>query len=297
MRSIDPSTLSIPARHQYILGSVGPRPIALASTIDDNGIPNLSPFSFFNFFSSNPPVGIISPARRGRDNTTKDSFENVKSVREVVINIVTYNMVHQTNLSSTEYDPSVDEFKKAGFTPLEAEKVRPFRVKESPVQFECQVRDVIELGDQGAAGNLILCEAIRFHIDEDLLDENGQIDQTRIDLVGRMGGDWYCRAHGDALFPVQKPKGSGIGLDAIPPEIRESEVLTGNDLGRLGGVESLPDETEVNEFKLNELSDTFLELQDEPEKLKNTLHQMAKRALEAENDLHQAWCILLSYNG
>lgn len=298
MRSIDPKELDIPTRHQYVLGAIGPRPIAFASTVDADGNPNLSPFSFFNFFSSNPPVGVFSPARRGRDNTTKDTYENVKEVPEVVINVVNHKIVQQMNLASCEYPQGVNEFEKAGLSALPSETIRPFRVAESPVQFECVVQDVIELGDQGAAGNLIIVRAERFHIDEAYLDEKGMIDQERIDLVGRMGGPWYCRATGDALFSLPKPdpNAPGIGVDAMPRSVRESKVLSGNDLGMLGIESELPDESEVNDHKLTRLSEIFMEYEDRPEELEEILHRKAKEVLNESGDARTAWKILLSYN-
>lgn len=229
-----------------VQGVVAPRPIALASTVDAAGQVNLSPFSFFNVFSSNPPVLIFSPARRVRDNTTKHTLENVLEVPEVVINIVNYNMVEQVSLASTEYARGVDEFVKSGLTPVAASLVRPPLVAESPAAFECRVKDVIALGDQGGAGNLIICEIVACHFQEYLFDAQGKIDPYRADLVARMGGDWYCRANGDALFEVEKPLvKKGIGVDVIPAHIRNSEVLSGNDLGRLGNVEVLPTADEI----------------------------------------------------
>jgi flavin reductase (DIM6/NTAB) family NADH-FMN oxidoreductase RutF len=298
MPSIDPNELDIPTRHQYVLGAVGPRPIAFASTIDEEGAPNLSPFSFFNFFSSNPPIGVFSPARRGRDNTVKDSFENAKEVPEVVINVVTHSIVHQMNLASCEYEKGVNEFEKAGLTALASEEVRPFRVKESPVQFECKVEDIIETGKEGAAGNLIIVRAVRFHVDEEVMDEQGRIDQEKIDLVGRMGGAYYCRASGDALFTMPKPdpKAPGIGVDRMPRSVRESDVLTGNDLGELGMVSELPDENEVNDHKLTRLGDLFVEYEDRPEELERTLHEKARQVLKESGDARTAWKILLAFN-
>ena len=205
MIKIDPKNTAIPAVHQTLLGAIGPRPIAFASTVDADGNPNLSPFSFFNVFGVNPTTLIFSPSRKGRDNTTKHTYENLKEVPEVVINVVNYNMVQQTSLSSTEYPKGVNEFVKAGFTPIPSEMVIPARVKESPVQFECKVREIIETGDQGGAGNLVICEILLIHIDKSVLDDNGNIDPHKIDLVGRMGGDYYCRASGDAVFIVAKP--------------------------------------------------------------------------------------------
>lgn len=248
MRSIDPYSIPNPQVHQYLLGAIAPRPIAFASTIDKAGNPNLSPYSFFNAFGVNPTTLIFSPSRRGRDNTTKHTFENLKEVPEVVINAVTYNMVEQASLSSTEYPKGVNEFIKAGFTAIPAETVRPFRVKESPVQFECKVRDIVETGTGGGAANLIICEVNMIHIDESVLDENDKIDQHKIDLVGRMGGNYYCRSS-QALFEVEKPlQKLGIGIDQLPEKIRYSELLSGNDLGKLGNIENLPSSEDVKQF-------------------------------------------------
>jgi len=293
---VNPKDISVGKLHGYLLGAVGPRPIAFASTIDEAGNPNLSPFSFFNVFSANPPILIFSPARRGRDNTTKHTFENVKVVKEVVINVVTYDIVEQMSLSSTEYAQGVNEFEKAGLTAIASDTIKPFRVKESPVQFECVVNEVVELGAEGGAGNLVICEVKMIHINDDVLDANGAIDQQKIDLVARMGGNWYCRAHGEALFEVAKPLTTlGIGVDAIPSEIRNSEILTGNNLGQLGNVETLPNETDVNEFKLTELADIFIEFENDAAHLEVALHQKAKAYL-ASNQVVEAWKTLLSFN-
>ncbi len=292
----DPKELPVPKVHQYLLGAIGPRPIAFASTIDADGNPNLAPFSFFNVFSANPPIMIFSPARSGRTNETKDTYKNVKVVPEVVINVVNHDIVHQMSLSSSPYPHGVSEFVKAGFTPLPSETIRPMRVAESPVQFECKVNEVIELGDQGAAGNLIICEVTRIHINEEVLDENGLIDQRKIDLVARMGGNWYCRADQHSMFEITKPITTcGIGFDQLPEDIRNSAVLTGNNLGQLAGIEELPNETDVNEYKLLELSDLFLKLEDEPAKLEMALHERAQLLLNEER-LEEAWMTLLSFN-
>jgi flavin reductase (DIM6/NTAB) family NADH-FMN oxidoreductase RutF len=296
MLSIDPKEISVPQLHGFLLSAVAPRPIAFASTIDKEGNPNLSPFSFFNVFSANPPVAIFSPARRGRDNTTKHTYENVKEHPECVINIVNHAMVEQMSLSSTEYPEGVNEFEKAGFTMLASEEVKPYRVAESPVQLECKVLEIKELGQNGGAGNLVICEVVRLHIQEHYLDENGKLDTQKLDLVGRMGANWYVRAQGDALFEIQKPLTTlGIGVDQIPADIRNSGILTGNNLGQLGNVESLPDETEVNEYKLLELSDLFQEYEDNAIKLEIELHKKAKDLL-AENRVEEAWKTLLSFN-
>lgn len=296
MRRLDPSSLSIPELHSYLVGAVGPRPVAFASTIDAEGRPNLSPFSFFNVFGANPPLMIFSPARRGRDNTTKHSYHNVKAVPEVVINVVTYAMVHQASLASTEYAAGVNEFEKAGFTPLPSEKVRPFRVKESPVQFECIVKQVIETGTGGGAGNLVICEVVMIHVNEEVLDAKGKIDQRKIDLVGRMGGHFYVRAHGEALFELAQPSTQiGVGVDSLPPEARNSHILTGSDLGQLGAALTVPDETAVNEYKLTELSDTFIAHKDQPSELLAALHRSAHDLL-AQGRVEEAWKTLLAYN-
>lgn len=296
MLSIDPKELQIAQLHGYLLGAIGPRPIAFASTIDKEGNPNLAPFSFFNVFSANPPILIFSPARSGRTNTNKDTFNNVKEVGEVVINIVNHQIVHQMSLASSPYRSDVDEFEKTGLTKLPSDTIRPFRVAESPVQFECVVNEIKELGDQGGAGNLIICEVKKIHISEEVLDKDGKIDQLKIDLVARMGGNWYCRADKNSMFEIEKPITTcGIGYDAIPNDIKASTILSKNDLGQLGGIEELPNETDVNEYKLLELSDLFVSLEDEQAELENELHRIAKNLLK-ENRLEEAWKTLLSFN-
>jgi flavin reductase (DIM6/NTAB) family NADH-FMN oxidoreductase RutF len=294
--TFDPSSLPIPKVHQYLLGAIGPRPIAFASTIDANGVPNLAPFSFFNVFSANPPIIVFSPARSGRTGELKDTYYNVKSVPEVVINIVNYDIVHQVSLASSPYAPEINEFEKAGLTPIASETVRPFRVAESPVQFECKVNDVIELGEGGAAGNMIICEVTRIHIRPDLLDENDQIDQLKIDLVARMGGNWYCRADQNSMFEITKPITTcGVGFDQLPEDFLKSTVLTANNLGQLAGITEIPDETDVNEYKLLELSDIFISLEDQPTELELALHRHAQELL-AKEQLKEAWMTLLSFN-
>ena len=257
MVSLDPKELSVPILHQYLLGSIGPRPIAFASTVDKEGNRNLAPFSFFNVFSANPPILIFSPARSGRMNTTKDTHNNVKEVAEVVINVVTYDMVHQMSLASSPFEAGVDEFEKAGFTPVASDTIRPFRVKESPVQLECKVLEVKELGENGGAGNLVICEVLKIHISESVLDQKGMIDQEKIDLVSRMGGNWYCRANGESLFEVDKPLTAiGIGVDALPAKIKMCKELTGNDLGILGNLQSIPNDEEMT-HELTNLSENL----------------------------------------
>ncbi|MBI6117148.1 flavin reductase family protein [Salegentibacter maritimus] len=289
MLTIDPKEVSTGKLHRYLLGAIGPRPIAFASTIDAQGRPNLSPFSFFNVFGSNPPTLIFSPARRGRDNTVKHTYNNVKDIDEVVINIVNYDIVQQMSLSSTEYAEGVNEFEKAGFSMLKSELVRPFRVAESPVQFECKVKQVIETGQEGGAGNLVICEVLKMHINEHILDEDGFIDQHKIDLVARMGGNWYTRAN-PGMFEVPKPLSSlGIGVDAIPAEIRESKILTGNDLGKLGNVEALPQRKQINSFiaENKDLADLVKTSN------KEDIHTQAQLFLE-KNNVDAAWKLLLA---
>lgn len=262
MKQIDPKSISHTDLHKILLGGVAPRPIAFASTVDADGNPNLSPFSFYNAFGVNPSTLIFSPSRRGRDNTTKHTLENLKVVPEVVLNAVTYSMVQQMSLSSTEYPEGVNEFEKAGFTPLESMMIKPFRVKESPLQFECKVREIIETGGKAGSANLVVCEVLYVHVDESILDENGIIDQTKMDIVGRMGGNYYIRATEDSLFEVPKPLTTlGIGVDSLPQSARLSDILTGNDLGQLGNLEKMPSIEEVEEFISNSgISDLKMEI-------------------------------------
>lgn len=296
MKRADPAEIPVQELHGYLTGAIGPRPIALASTIDAQGRPNLSPFSFFNAFGANPGVLIFSPARRGRDNTTKHSYHNVKAVPEVVINVVTYAMVQQVSVASGEFPEGINEFSKSGFTPLASEKVRPFRVQESPVQFECRVKQVIETGTGGGAANLIVCEVLLVHVDPSILGPDGKIDQRRIDLVGRMGGSFYCRAHGDALFELPQPNQHyGVGVDALPVAVRNSPVLTGNELGMLASISRVPDETSVNEYKLTALADLFIAMADDSAGLERTLHERASQLLR-DGHQEEAWKTLLAYN-
>ncbi len=278
MLRLIPGEIPHPKLHQYLLGSIAPRPIAFASTVDAEGHPNLSPFSFFNVFGVNPTTLIFSPSRRGRDGSTKNTLENLKVVPEVVINVVTYDMVNQASLASTEYPAGVDEFLKAGFTKIPSETIRPFRVKESPVQMECRVRDIIETGSGGGAANLIICDIQVIHISEEILGDDGMVDQHKIRLVGRLGKDFYVKAFGEALFEVEKPlQKMGIGIDALPEKIRTSRILTGNDLGQLGNVENLPGDEELKAFRDNpdikELIETSCDLLSD-------LHHLAKNYLE-----------------
>ena len=289
MLKIDPSCTPIPRLHGYLLGAIAPRPIAFASTIDKEGNSNLSPFSFFNAFSVNPPICVFSPARRAKDNTTKHTYENTKEVDEVVINVVNYDIVQQMSLSSTDFPKGVNEFEKTGLTPLPSEKVKPFRVAESPVQMECKVKQIIELGAEGGAGNLIVCEIVLIHVNEEILDQNEMIDPYKIDLVSRMGGNWYCRANGDSLFEVEKPiRGIGIGVDNIPAEIRSSKVLTGNNLGQLGNTKELPLKAEIEAL----ITDGFFKQFDQ-DNLAMEIHRYAKGLLDS-GDVKNAWKSLMT---
>jgi flavin reductase (DIM6/NTAB) family NADH-FMN oxidoreductase RutF len=295
MLTIDPKEVKTSVLHQYLLHAVAPRPIAFASTVDKDGNPNLSPFSFFNVFSANPPVLIFSPARSGRTGATKNTFDNVKEVPEVVINVVNFALVQQASLSSTEYPKGVNEFLKAGLTPVSSAKIRPFRVKESPVQMECIVKNIVELGQNGGAGNLVICEVVMMHIDESVLNEDkSMIDQQKIDLVSRMGGDLYCRASGDALFKVAKPLLTiGIGVDNIPEAIRYSKVLTGNHLGLLGNTEHLPSKEEIDAYRNSgAILEAYQDYGKDPEKFSEHLHHIAARLLD-EGKVEEAWKVLL----
>lgn len=275
-------------------GAVAPRPICFASTVNKEGNINLSPFSFFNIFSSNPPIVIFSPARRGRDNTTKHTLENVLEVPEVCINMVNYDMVQQTSLSSTEYPKGVNEFIKAGLTAIPSTTIKPPRVKESPVQLECVVNQVVELGNQGGAGNLVICEVKLVHVNTEVINAVGKIDQEKIDLVARMGGDWYARANGNAIFEVPKPLTTlGMGVDALPESIRNSNILTGNDLGMLGNTEVLPDKDSIEVYiRMHKDLQKLLSTKSENE-LEQALHQMAHQLL-LNKEVESAWKVLLS---
>lgn len=287
MITIDPSHVTTKELHGKLLGAVGPRPIAFASTINADGHANLAPFSFFNVFSANPPILIFSPARRVRDTTTKHTLENVKVSKEVVINIVNYSIVQQMSLASTEYPEGVDEFVKSGLSKIPSEKVNPYRVKESPVQLECNVNDIIALGEEGGAGNLIICEVVLIHINQDILDSAGNIDQFKIDQVARLGGNWYSRAN-KGLFEVPKPLSTlGIGVDALPDSIRNSKILSGNDLGKLGNIEMIPSDTEISEF-VNKNPDIMDKIQGANS---IEIHKFAQSYLD-KNEIRTAWNIL-----
>ena len=289
MISIEPKELSPAKLQAYLQTAVAPRPIAFASTIDKNGKPNLSPFSFFNVFSSNPPILVFSPARRVRNNTIKHTLINCEATKQVVINVVNYDIVQQASLSSTEYADGVNEFLKSGLTMLPSDIVKPYRVAESPVQFECKVNEIIALGNDGGAGNLIICEVLKIHIKEEILDEHGMIDQYKIDLVSRLGGNWYSRSN-QGLFEVEKPLTTlGVGVDAIPDFIKQSAVFDGNDLGKLGNVEALPTEEEITIFVKENFAVKGVLSSDDKKKI----HLKAKEYLN-NNEVLSAWKVLLA---
>lgn len=291
---IDPGEVPVQKMFSYLVGAVAPRPIAFASTIDKHGKPNLSPFSFFNVFGANPPILVFSPSRRGRDNTVKNTYENVKEVPEVVISMVTYSMVQQVNLASNEFPKGINEFEKAGFHTLPSELVKPFRIKESPVNFECKVIQVIETGDGPSAGNLVVCEVLRMHIDDKVLDSNGLIDYKKLDLVARMGGDYYCRASGNALFKIEKPGSTpAIGIDNLPENVRNSKVLSGNDLGILGSFSTLPSNEELSSILfVPEIRKILDDHQFEAPKREILLHEYAKKLIR-EGKTREALCLLM----
>lgn len=292
--TIDPNKISTAELQQLLLTAVAPRPIALASTVDKNGNVNLSPFSFFNVFSANPPILIFSPARRIKDNTAKHTYENVKGIKEVVINIVNFPMVEQMSLSSTEYAKGVNEFIKSGFTPIASDKITPPRVAEAPVSFECIVENVIELGAEGGAGNLIISRVVNIHIRNEYKGNDGKLDTEKLDLVARMGGNWYCRASKDSLFEIPKPIYSkGIGVDALPMHAIRSKVLTGNDLGRLGNMAEKPSLESIEKCKKIPEVNEALQTSDSEEK-HTKLHHLAKMHLDyadVEKALTVLFCI------
>jgi flavin reductase (DIM6/NTAB) family NADH-FMN oxidoreductase RutF len=289
---IDLKELTTAEKQFYLQHVIAPRPICFASTIDKAGQVNLSPFSFFNLFSSNPPIVIFSPARRVRDNTTKHTLQNVLEVPEVVINIVTYDMVQQTSLASCEFPKDVNEFIKAGFTAIPATVVKPPMVKESKVQLECKVIEVKPLGTEGGAGNLVICEVLVMHIDDSLLDENRKPDQRKINHVARLGGDWYCVVNEQNLFRVEKPNTQlGIGINALPVSVRNSAILSGNNLGQLANVQEIP--VVDPSFDDAHLKQIFQYYSINPDEMEKELHGYAKKLLEEEK-VREAWQVLLA---
>jgi flavin reductase (DIM6/NTAB) family NADH-FMN oxidoreductase RutF len=285
---IDPKTIPVSKLQGYLQSTVSPRPIAFVSSVDHEGKVNLSPFSFFNMFSMNPPILVFSPSRRVRDNTTKHTLQNVLEVPEVVINIVSHRMVQQTSLASVEFPKGVNEFYKAGFTEVPSERVKPPRVGESPASFECKVNQVIPLGNEGGAGNLVICEVLLAHFNDEIFDESGKVDPGKVDAVARMGRDYYCRAHGENIFTVPKPTDKvSIGVDRIPSDIRNSTILTGNDLGILGSALTLPDAETIELFKSSREGISILK------QSTGSIHLLAQKKLK-EGKMEEAWKILLA---
>ncbi len=290
-KTINPADLTPNEFYKFMIGTIGPRPIAFASTIDAQGNVNLSPFSFFNVFGYNPPTLVFAPSIN-RHGHKKHTLLNVEEVGEVVINVVNYTMVEQMSLASAEFERGINEFTKAGFTAVASDKVRPPRVAESPAAYECVVKQIVATGDQPGAGHLVVCEVVMAHLHESIFDEKGGVDPHRIDLIGRLGGDWYARAHGDALFAVSRPK-TGIGVDQIPASIRNSAILTGNDLGKLGSADALPSSAEVDAwYASGVLNDLFDEAQNGCQYLPDLLHLKAKQLL-SQNNVREAWLTLL----
>jgi flavin reductase (DIM6/NTAB) family NADH-FMN oxidoreductase RutF len=282
-KTFSAADLSTRELYKYLTAAVAPRPIAFASTIGADGLVNLSPFSYFNVFGANPPTLIFAPTLRGRDGTPKDTLKNLREVPEVTINIVNYPMVEQMSLTSAEFPREVNEFDKGGFTEVPATGIRPPRVGESPLSFECTVEQIIETGQEGGAGNLVICRVVTMHIDSEYLDKEGQLDPRKLDLVARMGGNWYCRASGEALFEIPKPnRHTGIGVDALPASVRNSKVLTGNELGRLGNQGVLPDPEEVEKYRRESpLLESFREqFSYSPGVIQDEIHRKAKEMLE-----------------
>jgi len=289
---LDLKDLKTIEKQYYLQSVVAPRPVCFASTIDRAGNVNLSPFSFFNLFSTNPPIVVFSPSRRARNNTTKHTLENVLEVPEVVVNIVTYDMVQQVSLASCEYPKEVNEFIKAGFTEEPATIVKPPMVKESKVKLECKVNEVKPLGNEGGSGNLVICEVLRMHIDDSFLDENKKIDQRKIHHIARLGGDWYCKVDETNLFHVQKPNTElGIGIDVLPQSIRNSKILSGNNLGQLANVHEMP--VIEPSFDDTHLKNIIQYYSVNPDDMEKELHTYAKKLLE-ENKVKEAWQVLLA---
>ena len=295
MRVINPTEVPTRDLHQFLIGSVGPRPIAFASTINEDGSPNLAPYSFFNAFSSNPPILVFSSNRRVSDNTTKDTLHNIRQNGEVVINVVNYSIVRQMAVTSVEFDSSVSEFDKSGLTPIASDLIKPYRVKESPVQMECRVKEIVTLGEDGGAGHLIICDVLRMHIEEEIIDDNGRINPHKIDLVGRMGRSYYTRASGNAIFTLYQPvQKLTVGFDNLPANVRRSKILTGNDLGRLAGLENLPSAQEIKELKRDPEVMNFMREYQNSQDFLHRLHLWAGLELENDNTWFAAKLLMLS---
>lgn len=291
MLRVVPSEVSVPRLHQFLLGCVAPRPIAFASTVDADGNPNLSPFSFFNVMGSNPPVLVFSPSRSGRDNKTKHTLDNIAETGEVVINIVTYAMVQQMSLASAPFAKGVNEFMKSGFTPLASERVKPWRVQESPAHLECKMRDIIRTGDQGSAGNIVICDVLLMHISESVLVEDNKISPYKFDQVARMGGDYYCRVIPEAIFSLPQPRECGIGVEALPENVRNSKVFTGNNLGQLGNITQLPTKEATEAYVHAGFPDALRSVSADA----GAVHRFIKERLDAGMDPSEALQMLMAF--
>jgi len=313
MLNINPQEVGNQESFKYLVGAVSPRPIAFVSTISKDGINNLSPFSFFNIFGSNPPVLVFSPSRRGRDNTLKDTYHNLKETNECVVHIVSYDMIEKMNYASAEFDSDVDEFEKSGFTPIDSKLVKAKRVKESPVHLECKVLEILEIGGKAGSGNLVVCEIINIHVNENVLDEKGHIDPFKLDTIGRNGGNWYTRANGNALFELAKPTGIGIGYDKLPEYIKESDYLTANDIGKLISHIEIPSIDNANKYinqltkkEFNKVNFEFYERQNDCESMLelllnekvniNYFNRVVKVAL-SQRQVEIAWNVLVYLEG
>jgi flavin reductase (DIM6/NTAB) family NADH-FMN oxidoreductase RutF len=313
MLNINPQEVGNQESFKYLVGAVSPRPIAFVSTISKDGINNLSPFSFFNIFGSNPPVLVFSPSRRGRDNTLKDTYHNLKETNECVVHIVSYDMIEKMNYASSEFDSDVDEFEKSGFTPIDSKLVKAKRVKESPVHLECKVLEILEIGGKAGSGNLVVCEIINIHVNENVLDEKGHIDPFKLDTIGRNGGNWYTRANGNALFELAKPTGIGIGYDKLPEYIKESDYLTANDIGKLISHNEIPSIDNANKYinqltkkEFNKVNFEFYERQNDCESMLelllnekvniNYFNRVVKVAL-SQRQVEIAWNVLVYLEG
>ena len=293
MLTINPKEIATRDLHQFILGSVAPRPIAFASTIDENGIPNLAPYSFFNAFSSNPPILVFSSNRKVEDNTTKDTLHNIKVNKEVVINVVNYSIVRQMAIASVEYDSNIDEFAKTGLTALASETVTPPRIKESPVHMECKVKEIITLGDGGGAGHLIICEVIRMHVSKSVMDDRNRIDPQKIDLVARLGKTYYARIKGDCIFELHQAVNQiPIGWDGLPEELKESKVFTGHDLGVFASKLAFPSEEQIAEVIANDHKVKSLMVGGASKELQSYARQLISEGKEEE-----AFCIAMASLG
>jgi len=294
MLKIDPKSVSQPELHQYMLGTIAPRPIAFVSTVDEKGHVNLAPYSFFNAFSSNPPIIVFSSNRRGSDNSTKDTLANVIEKKEAVINIVSYEYARQLALASINYPSGINEFDKAGFTEVSSDRVSTPRVKEATASFECVVKDIISLGDNGGAGNLIICEVVMMHLDKSILDEDGKIDHQKVDLIGRMGRAYYTKAGGESIFKIYQPVNViGMGMDNLPEHIRKSEILSGNSLAALAAFEELPDSDEVESFKTDPRIKQLVErCKNNQDLLQRQSHQLAIEMME-QDKIDDAWKTLM----